>query len=80
MVTSRLTSRAVRIANDSPYGLVGYVWSQDIDTAFRVRDGLGTGTVWINTPLRRESRAPFGGRKDSGPGRSGRGPAGDETD
>lgn len=62
---------AVRLANDSAYGLVAYVWSEDLGTALRVREGLRTGTVWINTPLMREIRAPFGGCKESGIGRSG---------
>ncbi|MEJ2603088.1 MAG: aldehyde dehydrogenase [Gammaproteobacteria bacterium] len=63
--------QAVALANDSPYGLVAYVWSEELATALRVREGLRTGTVWINTPLMREIRAPFGGYGDSGIGRSG---------
>lgn len=62
---------ATDLANDSPYGLVAYVWSEDLSTALRVRERLRTGTVWINTPLMREIRAPFGGYGDSGVGRSG---------
>jgi acyl-CoA reductase-like NAD-dependent aldehyde dehydrogenase len=60
---------AVLMANDSEFGLVGYVWSQDIDKAIGVADRLDTGAVWVNTSVQRELRAPFGGWKSSGLGR-----------
>lgn len=60
---------AIRIANESKFGLVGYVWTQNLDTAMRVSQGVRTGTMWVNTPLVREVRAPFGGFKESGVGR-----------
>ncbi|MCA3255790.1 MAG: aldehyde dehydrogenase family protein [Alphaproteobacteria bacterium] len=63
---------AVRRANDSQFGLVGYIWSDDLPTVTRVAAGLETGTVWVNTPLARDLRAPFGGWKTSGLGRDGR--------
>ena len=60
--------QAIRIANDSSYGLAGGVWSSDPDRASRVARQLDTGQVEINgaafNPL-----APFGGRKQSGHGR-----------
>ena len=59
---------AIRIANDSPYGLSGAVWSTDIERAERVARRMRTGQVEINggafNPL-----APFGGYKQSGNGR-----------
>jgi len=59
---------AIRIANDTPYGLSGYVSSGDLDHARRVALRLRTGMVHINNaPL--DSRAPFGGYKQSGNGR-----------
>lgn len=59
---------AIRIANDTPYGLSGYVSSGDLDRARRVASRLRTGMVHINNaPL--DSRAPFGGYKQSGNGR-----------
>lgn len=59
---------AIRIANDTPYGLSGYVSSSDIARARRVAGRLRTGMVHINgAPL--DSMAPFGGFKQSGNGR-----------
>jgi acyl-CoA reductase-like NAD-dependent aldehyde dehydrogenase len=62
---------AIDIANDSPYGLVGYVWAEDLHVAMRCSRDIRTGTLWVNTPLVRELRAPFGGFKQSGIGRDG---------
>ena len=62
-------AQAIDMANDSDYGLAGYVWSLDINKAIGVADALQTGAVWVNTSLLRELRAPFGGWKNSGLGR-----------
>jgi acyl-CoA reductase-like NAD-dependent aldehyde dehydrogenase len=62
---------AIRIANDTRFGLVSYVWSRDVRTVMQVSKRVRAGTVWINTPLTREVRAPFGGYKESGIGRDG---------
>ena len=62
---------AIAIANDTEFGLVAYVWSDNLHTITRVSQALRAGTVWVNTPLVREVRAPFGGYKASGIGRDG---------
>jgi acyl-CoA reductase-like NAD-dependent aldehyde dehydrogenase len=62
---------AIAIANGSSFGLVGYVWSDDLHTTMRCSREIRTGTIWVNTPLMRELRAPFGGYKESGVGRDG---------
>lgn len=62
---------AVAMANDSSYGLAGYVWSGRIDRAMRVAKRLRVGTVAVNLPMIRDIRAPFGGYKESGIGRVG---------
>lgn len=62
---------AIAIANQSEFGLVAYVWTCDLDTAMRCSRDIRAGTIWINTPMMRELRAPFGGYKDSGTGRDG---------
>jgi acyl-CoA reductase-like NAD-dependent aldehyde dehydrogenase len=64
---------AIAIANATRFGLAAYVWSDDLATVMRCVRDLRAGTVWVNTPLMRELRAPFGGYKDSGMGRDGPG-------
>jgi acyl-CoA reductase-like NAD-dependent aldehyde dehydrogenase len=60
---------AISIANDSTFGLVGYVWSDDMPTIMKVSGEIRAGTICVNTPMTRELRAPFGGYKESGLGR-----------
>ncbi len=60
---------AVRIANDSIYGLAAAVWTADMNAAHRVSTALRAGTVWVNTYDRSSMATPFGGFKQSGFGR-----------
>ena len=60
---------AVRIANDSPYGLASCIWTKDLLKADRVAKRLQAGTVWINTYGGFYNTASFGGHKQSGFGR-----------
>lgn len=64
-------AEAIRLANDSPYGLSGYVWSQDIARAERVAGQLQAGTLLVNDVLSHFAitELPFGGVKQSGNGR-----------
>ncbi len=61
----------VQIANNSRFGLAGYVWTENLSRAHRVAGRMRTGTVWINTPMVRDLRSAFGGYKESGLGREG---------
>ena len=60
---------AIRIANDTPYGLAGAVWTRDIYKAFRVVKALRAGIVWVNHMQPTYVEAPWGGYKQSGFGR-----------
>jgi aldehyde dehydrogenase (NAD+) len=62
---------AVRIANDSTYGLGGGISSSDVGKAIEVAKRIRTGVVWINNGLLPMTDAPFGGFKESGIGREG---------
>ena len=60
---------AIRIANDSEYGLGGGVWSHNINRALRVARGVHTGRMWVNNYDNIPAGASFGGYKKSGYGR-----------
>jgi len=62
---------ALTMANDVPYGLTGYVWTNDITRALRVTDKLEAGMIWVNSENVRHLPTPFGGVKSSGMGRDG---------
>ena len=60
-------------ANDTPFGLAGYVFTENLDRALNVADALETGLVGINNGVPTTAAAPFGGVKQSGLGREGSG-------
>jgi 4-(gamma-glutamylamino)butanal dehydrogenase len=62
-------AEAIRLANDSIYGLAGAVWTSDMNVAHRVSNGVRAGTVWVNTYDKSSLATPFGGFKQSGFGR-----------
>ena len=61
----------VEIANNTPWGLAGYIFTQDVDRSFRVSEALEVGMVGLNTGIVSNPAAPFGGIKASGLGREG---------
>jgi len=62
---------AIAIANDSEFGLVSYLWSNDLAQAQRAAREIEAGVVLVNTPMVLDLRFPFGGYKASGVGREG---------
>jgi succinate-semialdehyde dehydrogenase/glutarate-semialdehyde dehydrogenase len=62
---------AVRIANDTPFGLAAYLFSQNLSRAWRVAERLDAGMVGINEGIFSNEAVPFGGVKESGLGREG---------
>lgn len=62
---------AVRLANDTPYGLAAAVWTTDLERGHRVAQRMRVGMSWVNTWYLRDLRSPFGGLGRSGIGREG---------
>jgi succinate-semialdehyde dehydrogenase / glutarate-semialdehyde dehydrogenase len=62
---------AIRMANDTEFGLAAYFYTRDVSRSFRVAEGLEYGMVGLNTGLFSTEVAPFGGMKESGIGREG---------
>ncbi|QEE62120.1 NAD-dependent succinate-semialdehyde dehydrogenase [Salinibacterium sp. dk2585] len=71
IVTFRDEDEAVRMANDTEYGLVGYVFTKDLARGQRLIDSLDTGMMGLNVGVLSNAAAPFGGVKQSGLGREG---------
>ena len=62
---------ALEIANDTRYGLAGYIWTENLSRAMRFSDAMDTGMIWVNSENVRHLSTPFGGVKASGIGRDG---------
>ncbi|MDA9265186.1 5-carboxymethyl-2-hydroxymuconate semialdehyde dehydrogenase [bacterium] len=62
---------ALSMANDTDYGLTGYVWTNDLTRALRFTQALEAGMIWVNSENVRHLPTPFGGVKASGIGRDG---------
>jgi succinate-semialdehyde dehydrogenase/glutarate-semialdehyde dehydrogenase len=62
---------AVSLANDTPYGLAGYLYGRDLGRIWRMAEALEYGIVGVNEGIISTELAPFGGMKESGIGREG---------
>jgi 5-carboxymethyl-2-hydroxymuconic-semialdehyde dehydrogenase len=62
---------ALQLANDIPYGLAAYLWTNDVSRAHRFAKDVEAGMVWVNSENNRHLPTPFGGMKASGIGRDG---------
>lgn len=71
IVTFETEEEAIRLANATQYGLVSYVYTQDVGCGLRVSEKLESGMVGLNRGLVSDPAAPFGGMKQSGIGREG---------
>jgi (Z)-2-((N-methylformamido)methylene)-5-hydroxybutyrolactone dehydrogenase len=69
MIPFETEEEALRIANDTPYGLAAGVWTSDISRAMRMTREIRSGVVWVNTYRMVSPQGPFGGVKESGYGR-----------
>lgn len=63
--------QAIEIANDSDYGLSGYIWTENTGRAMRMAKQVESGMLWVNSENNRNLPSPFGGVKSSGIGRDG---------
>jgi succinate-semialdehyde dehydrogenase/glutarate-semialdehyde dehydrogenase len=59
----------IAAANNTPYGLAAYVFTNDLSTMWRMAEGLEAGIIGVNDPVPATAQCPFGGMKESGQGR-----------
>ncbi len=71
ILTFQSEEEVVRMANDTPYGLASYLYTNDLGRAWRVAEALDYGIVGVNDGVPSAPHAPFGGMKQSGVGREG---------
>ena len=71
IVRFKTEEEAIRLANDTEFGLVSYAYTQDLKRGLRLVEALDTGMTGLNTGLVSNAAAPFGGVKASGLGREG---------
>ncbi|HEX3487211.1 MAG TPA: aldehyde dehydrogenase family protein, partial [Micropepsaceae bacterium] len=64
-------AEAIRMANDTEFGLAAYFYARDVGRIFRVSEGLEYGIIGVNEGIISTEVAPFGGMKESGVGREG---------
>ncbi len=71
LISFESDENALRMANDTPYGLAAYLWTRDLERAHRMSERLEYGIVGVNDGAPSAAQAPFGGIKSSGLGREG---------
>ena len=69
IITASDENEAIRIANDSKFGLGASIWTQDLEKAERLSEIVESGIVTVNSMVVSDPRVPFGGIKNSGFGR-----------
>jgi len=70
-MTFRTPAEAVQLANNTPYGLAGSIWTQNLDIAHDIAAQVKAGAIWINCTNQFDASAGFGGYRESGFGREG---------
>jgi acyl-CoA reductase-like NAD-dependent aldehyde dehydrogenase len=68
-ITFDSEDEAIRIANDTPFGLAAGIWTRDVQRAHRVASRVDAGTIWVNSYRTLAYNVPYGGFKQSGIGR-----------
>jgi aldehyde dehydrogenase (NAD+) len=71
LIPFRDEDEAIKLANETRYGLAAYVWTNDLRRAHRLSDQLEAGQIWVNAAGGLPPNAPYGGLRDSGYGKEG---------
>jgi succinate-semialdehyde dehydrogenase/glutarate-semialdehyde dehydrogenase len=71
LIRFETTEEAIRLANDTEFGLASYIYTRDLALSWKMSEALEYGIVGLNTGLISTAEAPFGGIKSSGFGREG---------